>query len=534
MNLPVKEEAMGGQGFDDDTIVDHILPSQNNNNDASATAGPVPIDETMLFEFPPEKTPKLSNYPIGCPVWYDTHHHPLSLSSNRFDVSHGTVTSVMMMMDAESRKFVYRVEKMSNGLSGAEDGTDLVWEDKIVFAAKCPVLVQMTDGDSMKEMEGEIVCPRATCNDGIVDTTYIVIYFLEDNKLRIEDGVLPCRIKFRNNQMVVVELEESATQVSDRTNQQTISTKRADVSSQNCEQLNTMQSKNAQLPVSKVSTSTGTAEKAAFNLNAPIPKKRNLSLLQSTDGNANELPQKIPRKKSQTLINDIDISNPDRKISGIECRGQALATRPGHGAPRRGRATNANGITAKNSGPLSSTHIAHGGNNASASTRHIFLRDLPLNLSEPTLYTFLKHYYIAHINFETDNMGKFLGSASVEMETPIDAAKAVQEKDGTLLMGSRIRVEYSPVEQGQQSPLNSRVTHRSVGEAHINHARGRKANIRAPGGCTSLFIGNLSRKADDEAIRDFFMKVSVRFKALRRNHQNDGSRKRLWVSVLFS
>mmetsp|Transcript_4710 Transcript_4710/g.7459 ORF Transcript_4710/g.7459 Transcript_4710/m.7459 type:complete len:533 (+) Transcript_4710:19-1617(+) len=528
MNLPAEEEAVGGQGVDDETDIVYLSQPQNTDQAPS-------INEANLFELTSEQTSKL-NYPIGCPVWYNKHHH--AQSSNRFDVRHGTVISVLM--DVMSRKFFYRVEKMKNVndlLDTAHDvlpRIELVWEDKIVFAPKCPVLVQMTDGDSMKEMEGEIVCPRATCNDGIVDTTYIVIYFLEDNKLRIEDGVLPCRIKFRNNQMVVVELEESATQVSDRTNQQTISTKRADVSSQNCEQLNTMQSKNAQLPVSKVSTSTGTAEKAAFNLNAPIPKKRNLSLLQSTDGNANELPQKIPRKKSQTLINDIDISNPDRKISGIECRGQALATRPGHGAPRRGRATNANGITAKNSGPLSSTHIAHGGNNASASTRHIFLRDLPLNLSEPTLYTFLKHYYIAHINFETDNMGKFLGSASVEMETPIDAAKAVQEKDGTLLMGSRIRVEYSPVEQGQQSPLNSRVTHRSVGEAHINHARGRKANIRAPGGCTSLFIGNLSRKADDEAIRDFFMKVSVRFKALRRNHQNDGSRKRLWVSVLFS
>ena len=83
----------------------------------------------------------------------------------------------MMMMDDESRKFVYWVEKMSNGLSGAEDGTDLVWEDKIVLAEKCPVLVQMTDGDSTKEMEGEIVCPRATCNGGIVDTTYTVYFF---------------------------------------------------------------------------------------------------------------------------------------------------------------------------------------------------------------------------------------------------------------------------------------------------------------------------------------------------------------------
>ena len=114
------------------------------------------------------------------------------------------------------------------------------------------------------------------------------------------------------------------------------------------------------------------------------------------------------------------------------------------------------------------------------------------------------------------------------METPIDAAKAIQEKDETLLMGSRIRVEYS------QSSLNFQVMRRSVGEAHFNIAQGRKANIRAPDGCTSLFIGNLSKEADDEAIRDLFMGVSVRFLALRRNHQNDGSRKRLWVSVLFS
>jgi len=305
---------VGGQGVDDETDIVYLSQPQNTDQAPS-------INEANLFELTSEQTSKL-NYPIGCPVWYNKHHH--AQSSNRFDVRHGTVISVLM--DVMSRKFFYRVEKMKNVndlLDTAHDvlpRIELVWEDKIVFAPKCPVLVQkMMDGD-MKEVEGEIVCPRSsvTCNDDIVDinTTYTIMYFLEDNKLEIEDGVLPHRIKFLNTKTVVVGRDERATQVSDRQSsnhdkrttsnisvidncnvQQTTPSKTADRSSQKYEEIGIMQSKIPQASVSEAAPSSGTVEKTVFNQNPLMPRKRNLTSTQSSgDDGVNEHPEKIPRK----------------------------------------------------------------------------------------------------------------------------------------------------------------------------------------------------------------------------------------------
>ncbi|KAL7546400.1 hypothetical protein ACHAWF_009740 [Thalassiosira exigua] len=190
-NSHIKEESLDGI-YDDETEDEVVCPEQQ-------------ISDANLVELPSEQTSKL-NFPIGCPIWYDVQRKSRSLISIR----NGTVIAVAM--DVLSRKFFYRVEKVRNieDLSGAADslsGIDLVPEDKIVFAAKCQVLVRI-DGDA-KEAEGEIVCPRMVKgDDGMIQVKYSIMYFQADNILDIEDSVLPNRIKYNYAKLSLVSVEQ--------------------------------------------------------------------------------------------------------------------------------------------------------------------------------------------------------------------------------------------------------------------------------------------------------------------------------------
>ena len=215
MNITsIKTES--GCCFDDDTVVDH--PPSDNEDDTSSCSIVDGIDETNLFELPLEQTYKLS-YPVGCPVWYNKYTNCCTGKNNTRDVYYCGVVIKVLMDLGMSRK--YRAEKTKSSINidhsshtpanGEECSTqELIQEDKVVYAAKCPVLVEMTsiNGDT-KDMEGEIVCPRGKNK---TKTSYTVMLFMEDNKVGVEDGVVSQRIKFRS---ISSEKESTVTQQSE-------------------------------------------------------------------------------------------------------------------------------------------------------------------------------------------------------------------------------------------------------------------------------------------------------------------------------
>ena len=214
MNITsIKTES--GCCFDDDTVVDHP-PSDNEDEDISSSIVDG-IDETNLFELPLEQTYKLS-YPVGCPVWYNKYTNCTG-KNNTLDVYYCGVVIKVLMDLGMSRKIYYRVEKTKSSIdhsshtpaNGEECSTqELIQEDKVVYAAKCPVLVEMTsDAGDTKDMEGEIVCPRGKNK---TKASYTVMVFMEDNKVEIEDGVVSQRIKFLS---ISSEKESTVTQQSE-------------------------------------------------------------------------------------------------------------------------------------------------------------------------------------------------------------------------------------------------------------------------------------------------------------------------------
>ena len=170
-------------------------------------------------------------------------------------------------------------------------------------------------------------------------------------------------------------------------------------------------------------------------------------------------------------------------------------------------------------------------NNPQGITR-LFVGNLPFAISEPTLNTHLEES-ITHVKWITDKAtGKFYGSAFVEVRNSKDAAKAVTQMNGTMLMGRPIKINFAPVKPGDENdwPPRSRVI---TGGKLANTAAGGgggqaggsgiKAMSAKPDGCCKLFIGNLSYDIDDEGITKFFMGVEAEIKAVRwLYHQDSG------------
>lgn len=161
------------------------------------------LKESGLLEVPSAQAALLGDaFSVGCPVWYRerSSSRPPSDGGIKRELRHGTVAS--LAMDAVTRKLVYRVRRTTNVPSDAAGSrVDLVSEDnEITYAAKCPVAVAAPTAGA-GAAEGEILCPRFAA----AGVSYTVLYFLEDNLLRIEDGVLPSRIKFRSDHAAMVE-----------------------------------------------------------------------------------------------------------------------------------------------------------------------------------------------------------------------------------------------------------------------------------------------------------------------------------------
>lgn len=172
-------------------------------------------------------------------------------------------------------------------------------------------------------------------------------------------------------------------------------------------------------------------------------------------------------------------------------------------------------------------------NNPQGITR-LFLGNLPFAISEPTLNTHLEEC-ITHVKWITDKAtGKFYGSAFVEVRNSKDAAKAVTQINGTMLMGRPIKINFAPVRSGEENdwPPRSRViTGGKLANAGGGGGSGGgqaggsgiKAMSAKPDGCCKLFIGNLSYDIDDEGITKFFMGVEAELKAVRwLYHQDSG------------
>jgi len=158
-------------------------------------------------------------------------------------------------------------------------------------------------------------------------------------------------------------------------------------------------------------------------------------------------------------------------------------------------------------------------NNPLGITR-LFLGNLPFTVSEPTLNAHLNDT-ITHIKWITDKTtGKFYGSAFVEVRNSKDAAKAMKEINGSLLMGRPIKINYAPMRPGEEKdwpPKSKVITGGKVANAGGGQAGGKglKAMSVKPEGCCKLFIGNLSYDIDDEGITKFFMGVEAEIKAVR-------------------
>lgn len=161
-------------------------------------------------------------------------------------------------------------------------------------------------------------------------------------------------------------------------------------------------------------------------------------------------------------------------------------------------------------------------NNPQGITR-LFIGNLPFAVTETTLNDFLNGS-ITHLKWITDKeTGKFYGSAFAELRNSKDAAKCMQEINGTQLMGRPIKLNYAPPRDMEDWPPKSRVI---TGGKVANAAgqaggKGIKAMSVKPEGCCKLFIGNLSYDIDDEGITKFFMTVDAEIKSVRWLHHRD-------------
>ena len=178
----VKSEPKDGNAYDEETV------GMNSSSDIESVCN---INEDNLMEMPLNKTSKLS-YPIGCPVWYNR-----LKQTGVEEFSCGDVSSVLM--DVLSGKRYYRITKTidDDSFSLSSGNGDIIQEDKVMYAAKCPVFVERkadNNNGEKKEVQGDIIRPNVDRKA----TTYTVILFEDDNKIVVVDGVVPEHIKFRN------------------------------------------------------------------------------------------------------------------------------------------------------------------------------------------------------------------------------------------------------------------------------------------------------------------------------------------------
>ncbi|KAL3784696.1 hypothetical protein HJC23_007705 [Cyclotella cryptica] len=151
-----------------------------------------------LIALSPEQT-EFVNFSVGCPVFYNIRFRgERNQLMTIVDVTEGTVQSASL--DMVSRKFWYSIKrrKKQTSMSSNESEThqiDTVIEDEIIFATKCPILLDGT-------IEGEILHFKPVKQEDSEAETfhYTVLYFTEDDRLRIEEGIsagINGRIKYR-------------------------------------------------------------------------------------------------------------------------------------------------------------------------------------------------------------------------------------------------------------------------------------------------------------------------------------------------
>ena len=172
----------------------------------ATNVSPQPTSDHPQARAPPSNLIPLSkeqtefaHFSVGCPVFYNIRFRgDRRQSIKAVDVTVGTVQSASL--DMVSRKFWYSIkrgrEKDSLSTNKLEsDEIDTVVENEILYACKCPILVDGT-------IEGEIVHFKPVKQqDGESEKfLYTVLYFTEDGRLRIEDGIsagINGRIKYR-------------------------------------------------------------------------------------------------------------------------------------------------------------------------------------------------------------------------------------------------------------------------------------------------------------------------------------------------
>ena len=454
MNITsIKTES--GCCFDDDTVVDHP-PSENEDGTSSSSSIVDGIDETNLFELPLEQTYKLS-YPVGCPVWYNKYTNCCTGKNNTRDVYYCGVVIKVLMDLGMSRKIYYRVEKTKGSIDHPANGDecstqDLIQEDKVVYAAKCPVLVEMTsDNGDTKDMEGEIVCPRGKNK---TKASYTVMVFMEDNKVGVEDGVISQRIKFRSKESTVTQEKEVHV-------------------------------------VGGPSAAVSTHEANVNNTTTISNEKKKISVSSSSIQHVGPVPEKRPRRRRWDIPNEITTQSTQASSNNKDANMNTL--------------TNGSHHSSNNKDDEKNKQLQ----------RIVSSDSTSLNDHEKVDVMMEEKHSLSATDQRWIPPQKKRCADSISVATRIPKKRERRSKRPTKPKGT---LQEASTEMS--SPFN-RNSGSSPVRVHTNHPQlGPK-----PTGCQCLFIGNLSKVTDENAIRDLFLRVGVRIRGLRqRNHRNDGSR----------
>jgi len=528
----VKSEPMAdGTAYDEETV--GMNSSSDTEDEDSCEAI---INENNLIELTLEQTSKLS-YPVGCPVWFKRHRH-----NDREVYSYGTIISVHMDLTSCTRKVYYRIKEKTKGGSHGSIGSysiDLVEEDKVFYAAKCPVIVQMSCGDK-KEIEGEIVCPRRHA--------YTVMMFRE-GKVEVEDGVVSSRIKFRSegstsDTSISEDQEATSSNVTDQLASQTHTANSA-ASTTTQDGDNTPPSKNVDKPryqmvrEGRVSgypvevTQEGSSRESkqdAILLGCNTENPQDF-LNMNKDGMV-KIRWKFAAYNDSVPTNTVRLTvlsfareskgNDPTKLHEKDCPPSS------NGSNKKKSFTSVSGSPTSASNALeASKPNDEEENKTNDDTKSLLMRTVSSGSSNEDITNLGSKSWIP----PKETVSK---SLSAEEQQSIVFASSVSDgsvdKQHTTMLYKRIPRKRP---RSKSPPPKSQATSQYL--THTNNAKRRvvrspKRNPlppRPPGSvATRLFIGNLPKRADEGAIRGLFALEGVRIKSLEQsNHRNDGSKK---------
>ncbi|KAL7546370.1 hypothetical protein ACHAWF_009705, partial [Thalassiosira exigua] len=164
---------------------------ENGDSESNGTKSNIRDDhgkspEESIPKSPPMPSTGALKYPVGCPVWSNMKY---SKPFGRYLNAHmGLVKSASW--NSLSDSMVYEIERRNDNV--------YVDEADLAFAIHCPVYVRMEGAGDILEAEGEIVNVRLMVGEtGEKSMTYTVMVTLEEDQVRVEDGVVSDRIAYR-------------------------------------------------------------------------------------------------------------------------------------------------------------------------------------------------------------------------------------------------------------------------------------------------------------------------------------------------